>query len=148
MCRKHSGSLITQIGSYPLSNVSPPFSSHATYKTYASGPDTERGFCSTCGSSLTFHDKRDVGIIEISIGAFDEEVFCGKRDEAGAWEDEHGRHVPRIGGWGTELGYPRYHLFTENEIPGVTDGYAGQKYLTDREGGKAFTGKARDLKKQ
>jgi hypothetical protein len=148
MCRKHSGSLQPQNGYFPLSNISPPIASNSTYRTYASGPNTERGFCCTCGSALTFNDKRDVDVIEISLGAFDEDVLCGKRDEAGAWEDEHGRHVPRIGGWGQEMAFPSYHIFSENEIPGVTDGFEGTKYLTDKESGTAFTGKARELKKR
>jgi len=148
MCRKHSGGLFPQNGAYPLSNVSPPLTSNPTYKTYASGPSTERGFCSTCGSALTFNDKGDVNVIEINLGALDEHVLCGKRDEAGAWEDEHGRHVPRIGGWGKEIAFPNYHMFSENEIPGVTDGFEGLKYLTDRKSGQPFAGKARELKKQ
>jgi hypothetical protein len=147
MCRKHSGSLFPQNSSIPLSNISPPLTSNPTYKTYASGPETERGFCSTCGSALTFNDKRDVDLVMISLGAFDEDVLCGKRNEAGAWEDEHGRHVPRTGGWGKELGYPAYHIFSENEIPGVTDEFGGLKYLTDKESGKGFKGKARELSK-
>ncbi|KAF2690551.1 hypothetical protein K458DRAFT_413319 [Lentithecium fluviatile CBS 122367] len=148
MCRKHSGALFPQNASFSIANFSPPITSHPTYKTYASSPNTERGFCSTCGSVLVFHDKRDTDTIQINLGAFDEDVLCGKRDEAGAWEDEYGRHVPRIGGWGKELCYPGYHIFSENEIPGVTDDFEGLKYLTDKESGKAFRGKVRDLKKQ
>lgn len=147
MCRKHSGSLLPQNCSFPPSNVSPPFTSNATYKIYASGPHSERGFCSTCGSALTFSYTQEPDSIEINLGAFDEDVLCGKRDDANAWEDEHGRHVPRIGGWGKQLGYPAYHIFCENEIPGVTDGFEGAKYLTDKSGGKAFTGKVREFKK-
>ena len=75
-------------------------------------------------------------------------MLCGKRDEANAWEDEHGRHVPRIGGVGREMCYPQYHIYTENEIPGVTDGFEGTKWLLGRESGKGFKGKAADFKKQ
>ena len=87
-------------------------------------------------------------MIEINLGALDEEVLCGKRDEENAWDDELGRHVPRKGGWGKILAAPRYHIFTENEIPGVTDGFEGEKWLLDRSGGKSFTGKARELTKK
>ncbi|KAF1950787.1 hypothetical protein CC80DRAFT_528710 [Byssothecium circinans] len=150
MCRKHSGSLLPQNCRFPISNItpSPPFTptTHPTYKTYASGPDTERGFCSTCGSCLTFNDKRDEGVIEINLGAFDEDVLCGERDEEKAWEDEYGKHVPRKSeGWGTVLGSPRYHIFCDNEIVGVTDGFDGEKWLGDRESGKSFRGKVREL---
>ncbi|KAF2241016.1 hypothetical protein BU26DRAFT_525550 [Trematosphaeria pertusa] len=146
MCRKHGGSLLPQNCSFPLSHISPPLSSNPTYKTYASGPHTERGFCSTCGSALTFNDKRD-DALEINLGAFDEDVLCGKRDEANAWEDEYGRHVPRTGGWGHELAFPQYHIFAENEVPGVTDGFEGVKYLMDRKDAKGFKGKARELRR-
>jgi hypothetical protein len=148
MCRKHSGSLYAHGAAFPLANISPALASNPFYKTYASGPKTERGFCSTCGSSLAFNDKRDADTIEIGFGVLDEDVLCGKRDEAGAWEDEHGRHVPRIGGWGKEIAYASRQIFSENEIPGVTDGFEGLKYLTDDTSGKAFQGKVRNLKPQ
>lgn len=149
MCRKHSGSLLPQNISIPTYNISPPLtsSSQPTFKTYDSSPSSERGFCSTCGSALTFHDKKS-DRVEINIGSIDEEVLIGKKDEANAWEDKYGKHVPRIGGWGYELAYPRYHIFTENEVPGVTDGFEGVKYLTDQSSGESFKGKARELPKK
>jgi hypothetical protein len=106
MCRKHSGSLFPQNCGFPKANVSPPIESNSTFKTYDSSPNTSRGFCSKCGSPLTFSDKDTPDLIEINLGAFDEDVLCGKRDEENAWEDEYGRHVPRIGGVGKELCYP------------------------------------------
>lgn len=148
MCRKHGGSLLPQNASFPLSQISPPIDSNPSYKAFASGPVTERGFCSICGSALTFNDKRAKDTIEINLGSFDEDVLCGKRAETGAWEDEHGKHVLRIGGWGKDLGLPAYHIYSENEIPGVTDDFDGPKYLTDKESGKPFRGKARDLQKR
>lgn len=86
-------------------------------------------------------------MVEINVGAFDEEVLCGKRDEENAWEDEYGRHVPRIGGVGSEMCHPKYHIFVENEIRGVTDEFAGLKYLTDQESGKGFVGKVGTFKR-
>ena len=87
-------------------------------------------------------------MIEINPGALDEEVLCGERDEANTWEDEVGRHVPRTGGWGQLLATPRYHIFSENEIPGATDGFEGDKWLLDKTQGKSFRGKARALTKK
>lgn len=85
--------------------------------------------------------------MEINLGVLDEEVLCGKRDEGNAWVDERGTHVPRIGGWGSVLGTPRYHIFCENEIPGATDGFEGDKWLRDGKEGERFRGKARELRK-
>lgn len=146
MCRKHSGSLLPQNVGFPRSNVSPPLESNASFKTYKSTPEATRGFCSTCGSALTF-SYNDSDSIEINLGAFDEEVLVGKRDEANAWEDEYGRHIPRTGGVGKELGYPKYHIFMENAIPGVTDDFPGIKYLLDKTEGKGFTQKVSDFRK-
>ncbi|KAF2009985.1 hypothetical protein BU24DRAFT_428024 [Aaosphaeria arxii CBS 175.79] len=145
MCRKHGGSVLPQNVAFPRSNVSPPLEANATYKKYQSSTHCSRGFCSTCGSALTF-DEHGSNTIEINIGAFDEEVLCGRRDEANAWEDGYGRHVPRVGGVGKELCYPKYHIYVENAIPGVTDDFPGPKYLLGREGGKAFTEKPPERK--
>lgn len=149
MCRKHSGSLLPQNCGFPVSNVEPPLtsSSHPSYKTYASSSTTLRGFCSTCGSALSFHDQDEPDVVEINLGAFDEDVLCGKRDEDNAWEDGMGRHVPRVGGVGKVLGTPRYHIYCENEIPGVTDGFEGEKWLLNKRDGQSFEGKAADLRK-
>jgi hypothetical protein len=147
MCRKHGGSLLPQNCGFPRSNVSPSLDSNPAYKTYQSSPGSFRGFCGTCGSALTFNEDNNPEFVEINLGAFDEEVLCGKRDEDNAWEDEYGRHVPRIGGYGMELCYPRYHIFAENAIPGVTDDFPGPKYLLDKSKGKAFTQKPSEFKK-
>lgn len=145
MCRKHSGSLLPQNCGFPKSNITPALSSNASYQTYASSANASRGFCSTCGSALTFHDTSEPDIVQINLGAFDEYVLCGKRDEENAWEDEMGRHIRRIGGWGKILGNPRYHIYSENEIPGVTDAFEGEKWLLDKEVGRSFRGKIGNL---
>ncbi|KAK7187629.1 hypothetical protein DPSP01_003690 [Paraphaeosphaeria sporulosa] len=147
MCRKHSGSLLPQNISFPVAHLTPNLASFPTYNTYSSGPTTSRGFCSTCGSPLTFNDDKNRDLIEINIGSFDEEVLIGEKVEEDAWEDEYGRHVPRKGGWGYELGFPKYHIFAENEVKGVTDGFEGTKWLTDREGGTSFRGKVSGMKR-
>lgn len=146
MCRKHSGSLFPQNISFPTGHVSPAFGVFPTYKTYASSPTTSRGFCSACGSPLTFNDEKTKDVVEINIGSLDEEVLIGEKVESEAWEDDLGRHVPRRGGWGYELGFPNYHIFTENEVKGVTDGFEGVKWLTDRTGGESFKGKVSEMR--
>jgi hypothetical protein len=90
---------------------------------------------------MTFNDVKDTEWTDIWLGVFDEDVLCGTRDEANAWEDEHGRHVPRVGGFGKELTAATEHLFLENAVPGVTDDLNGTKWVADRKDGKSFTGK-------
>ncbi len=152
MCRKHSGSLYPQNCPFPRANIHPRLdpASLPSYKTYQSSSTACRGFCSTCGSPLTYLASSDADKIEVNLGALDEEVLCGKRDEENAWEDEIGRHIPRKGGWGKILGDSKYHIFSENEIPGLatTDEYGGDKYLLDQGSGKSFKGKARELKEK
>lgn len=80
------------------------------------------------------------------MGSLDEEDLIGRKDESNAWEDEVGRHVPRIGGWGMVLCTPRYHLFAENEIPGVADGFVGEKWLLNKKDGRSFRGRVRYLR--
>jgi hypothetical protein len=46
------------------------------------------------------------------------------------------------------LGTPSRHILCENEIPGVTDGFEGDKWLRDTKDGESFRGKARDLSKR
>jgi hypothetical protein len=84
---------------------------------------------------------------EIYMGVLDEEVLCGKKDEANAWDDAHGRHVPRIGGLGKDICYTERHIFLDDAIPGVTDDLPGKKWLTDTDGGEPFEGKPTDCKK-
>ncbi|KAF2204670.1 hypothetical protein GQ43DRAFT_478033 [Delitschia confertaspora ATCC 74209] len=135
-CRKHTGNILPQYTGFKTKDISPPLTSNPEYKTYESSSTGSRGFCSKCGSSLTFNDKRDPEHTEMNLGAFDEEVLCGKKDEASAWEDEHGRHVPRVGGVGKELCTAKYHIFMENAIPGVTDELEGTKWRLSSRMGK------------
>lgn len=114
---------------------------------YKSSSFAYRGFCSTCGSSLTFNYDREPEQTEINLGVIDEEILCGKRDETSAWDDEYGHHVPRVGGLGREICSAVQHIYMENAILGVTDDLPGSKWLTDRTEGKSFTGKPFDFKK-
>lgn len=147
MCRKFTGALLPQCLDFPKEDVEPAFESHATYKTYKSSSWANRGFCSTCGSSLTFNDEREPGIVEIHPGILDEDVLCGKKDEANSWTDAHGEHVPRIGGYGKAICDPQRHLWLENAVPGVSDNLKGKQYLRNSGAGEPFSGKLSDLKK-
>jgi len=144
MCRKFTGSLLPQNIGIPSKNVSPPFASNATYKLYKSSDFGSRGFCSECGSSLTFVERENPENTELCLGSLDEEILCGKRDEDNSWEDEHGKHVPRKGGIGRELCYTERHIFLDDAIPGITDDLPGKKWLTHSGEGEAIEGKVAD----
>ncbi|KAF2494252.1 hypothetical protein BU16DRAFT_528387 [Lophium mytilinum] len=145
MCRKQTGSLVPQICAFSTASISPPLKNSPAYKTYKSSPSVDRGFCGTCGSPMTFNDEKEAEYTDIFVGVFDEDVLLGKRDEANAWEDEYGRHVPRVGGFGKELCAAKEHLFLENSIPGLTDDLPGKKWLANRPDGNAFTSKLSDF---
>ena len=147
MCRKHTGSILPQNCAFPTANISPPLKENPAYKIYKSSSFAYRGFCSTCGSSLAFNYDGEPEQTEINLGAIDEDILCGKRDETSAWDDEYGHHVPRVGGLGREICSAVQHIYMENAIIGVTDDLPGNKWLTDRTGGKSFTGKPFDFKK-
>lgn len=131
----------------PRKTVSPPLESNASYKTYKSSSFAYRGFCSTCGSSLTFNYDKTPDAVEILLGLFDEDLICGKKDEANAWSDAHGEHVPRVGGIGQDFCGPLRHLWLENAVAGVTDNLPGKQYLRGSEDGDPFTGRLSELRK-
>lgn len=141
MCRKFTGSLLPQTYGVPTANISPRLTDNAAFKVYKSSATGSRGFCRDCGSSLVFVEIGNTAETELHLGALDEEVLCGAKDEANAWTDESGRHVPRVGGLGKELCYTERHIFLENAIPGITDDLPGKQYLTDERGGEAFAGR-------
>lgn len=97
---------------------------------------------------MTFNDREKPEVTEINLGCLDEEVLCGKKDVEASWSDECGLHVPRVGGWGAVLGKARFRIYCENEIPGVTDEFEGDKWLLGRDNGASFRGRARELKKR
>src|ERR1700744_3346575 len=78
MCRKFTGCVLPQNVSIPTSYIKPPLPSNKTYKAYASSPGAFRGFCSNCGSSLTFNENDKPEMTEIHLGSLYEEVLCGK----------------------------------------------------------------------
>jgi hypothetical protein len=100
LCRKFTGSLIHQSGTFPSSSISPPFTSNASYTQFASSQKASRGFCRVCGSSLTFRFAEG-DQIEILFGTIDEEILRSKV--------------------GTELCLSKSHIWCENAVKGVTD---------------------------
>ncbi|KAH7043172.1 Mss4-like protein [Macrophomina phaseolina] len=152
-CRKTTGSLLPQLLEIPLSHVTPDLTptydaaALPSYRLYRSSSRACRGFCTACGSSLTWIDAERPETIEVHVGTLDEEVLIGRLVESKEEErDEYGVRQKREGGWGRELGKARWHNFVENAVPGVTDRMEGPKHLRiGLEGEKSFGGGLEDV---
>ncbi|KAF4546096.1 uncharacterized protein LTHEOB_4748 [Lasiodiplodia theobromae] len=145
-CRKTTGSLLPHLLELPATDITPDLTTESpsalpTYRLYRSSPKAQRGFCATCGSSLTWQTADAPGRIEVHVGTLDEEVLIGKVVEEKDGDDGYGAVRKRNGGWGKELAVARWHNYVENAVPGVTDGVAGPKYLTvGSQGQRGFEG--------
>ncbi|KAH8597683.1 Mss4-like protein [Bisporella sp. PMI_857] len=105
MCRKHGGGLM-QIGcTFPNSAIEPPLSSYPDFVQYSSSKEAYRGFCKTCGSSLTWNFK-DGNETEILLGTVDEEILTSQV--------------------GSELCASKSHRWCANAVKGVTDNLPGE----------------------
>ena len=71
-------------------------------RLYASSPGVERGFCATCGTSLTWESEwGGKTVIEIHVGSLDDaEAFP---------PDRHAFHGERIAWFDAADDLPRYH---------------------------------------
>lgn len=67
-CRKHTGAPVAAFAGYERTNVR---FTKGQLATYASSPSVKRGFCSVCGSTLTYEGDRWPSEIHVHIGAFD-----------------------------------------------------------------------------
>ncbi len=123
----------------PTENISPPLTSWPTYRRYDSSSTGYRGFCSRCGSSISFtcFDKEEE--TELWIGTLDEEVLVGRKLPGSGKETSHGTEYEREGGVGEALCVePSSHTFMQNAIPGATDKRGGLKFW--RNGGEGVPG--------
>ncbi|KAH8586421.1 Mss4-like protein [Bisporella sp. PMI_857] len=109
-CRKFTGGLKHESCTFPLSAISPPFTTHPSYTLYASSEKGRRGFCNICGSSLTFTNEGSPRC-EILFGSVDEEILKSKV--------------------GTELCALNGHLWVANAVKGVTDDLKGEIWMGD-----------------
>jgi hypothetical protein len=67
-CRKHTGAPVSAFAGYERDKVA--FTKGAL-ATYASSPGVKRGFCSACGSTLTYEGARWPTEVHFHVGAFD-----------------------------------------------------------------------------
>lgn len=67
-CRKWTGSfyacIAAKTGDYKISG-----SEHITW--YLKTPNSEQGFCKTCGSAIFWREKPDIGYLDFAIGMLD-----------------------------------------------------------------------------
>jgi len=67
-CRKHTGAPVSAYAGYERSNVR---FTQGALSFYASSPGVRRGFCATCGSTVTYEGDRWPSEVHFHIGAFD-----------------------------------------------------------------------------
>lgn len=67
-CRKHTGAPVSAFAGFERSQVS---FTKGQLAVFASSPGVKRGFCSNCGSTLTYEGDRWPTEIHFHVGAFD-----------------------------------------------------------------------------
>lgn len=67
-CRKHTGAPVSAFVGVERDHVR---LTKGQLAIYASSPDVKRGFCSTCGSTLTYEGERWPTEVHFHVGAFD-----------------------------------------------------------------------------
>ena len=144
LCRKFTGALLPQSFTVPTESITPSFKSQDTYKQFKSSEKAARGFCSTCGSSLTFNYLAKSGETEIYLGTVDEDILLGPKDG----EETHGEQGKKTARGAGALGPVLArtdrsgHIWYENAIESVTDQLPGAKWWRDSSDGKPFNGPA------
>lgn len=67
-CRKHTGAPVSAFAGFERVQVR---LTSGQLVSYASSPGVKRGFCGTCGSTLTYEGERWASEIHFHVGAFD-----------------------------------------------------------------------------
>ena len=128
-CRKRSGALTAPYIDTLTTHVHWSTPSHhpttspttlPSFAEYSASAGKHRGFCTTCGSPLTFRSDDCPGEVEVTTGSLDEEVLAG----------EMGKVVGRASGG---------HFWCERMIAGVTDLEGGRRFRAG--GGSEEVGK-------
>lgn len=119
-----------------------PYLPAAPFKEFASSAQGRRGFCTECGSTLTWRDEQNLEEVELFVGTIDEVFLIGDRSERvesdrlawqGKWievlrrENEDGRTSV-----GQDLCVPRGgNFFFRNAVDGVTDRNLGGAWYVE-----------------
>ena len=67
-CRRHTGAPVSAFAGFEREQVTVVGES---FSRYASSPGVQRGFCSLCGSTLSYEGERWPSEFHIHIGSFD-----------------------------------------------------------------------------
>jgi hypothetical protein len=84
MCRRANAAPMVAWAMFAESQVA---FTNAQPKSYASSPDAQRGFCGTCGTQICFTAEYIPGLIDITVGSFDQPDSI--KPELHYWYDEH-----------------------------------------------------------
>jgi hypothetical protein len=85
-CRRATGGVLMAAAGFPRQAVS---IERGQMSYYTSSPGVRRGFCGTCGTSLSYENARWPGDIHLMIGAFER----------------------------PDALQPQFHIFAENRLP-------------------------------
>ncbi len=90
MCRKiHGAGYVTWVG---VEDDGFRLDRDRGLKWYRSSADSERGFCTECGTTLFFRSQRWPGEVHIALAAFDQPI--DRRPQANAYYDTHVDWMP------------------------------------------------------
>jgi hypothetical protein len=104
--------------------------SGTTFTEYNATPGNYRGFCTQCGSSLSWRSEQTPDEIEILTGTVDEEWLIGDRTARvrseelslpGSWKDLAEDETKRRKNVVESLCVPKERYWERNAIVGVTD---------------------------
>jgi hypothetical protein len=68
-CRRHTGAPVSAYAGFERANVRV---TKGELARFSSSPGVHRGFCATCGSTLTYEGERWPTEIHLHVGAFDD----------------------------------------------------------------------------
>ncbi|KAL8868150.1 MAG: hypothetical protein Q9174_005180, partial [Haloplaca sp. 1 TL-2023] len=132
-CRKHSGSLVAHFitvnpSQLQWSNASNGNEKPQSFKEFSSSKGVYRGFCSSCGSALTWRSEGQADEVEIMLGTVDETYLIGDRTEKVTSQSLTNKaNFEKVldsdeGALGREMCMPAAgQMYVRNAIKGVTD---------------------------
>jgi hypothetical protein len=105
-CRRHTGAPVVALAGFKLEQVRFTLGERATYE---STPGVQRGFCSRCGTPLTWEgDGEELGpLVEIHVGTTDDPNQLAPQ--------LHLHYAERIPWFEVSDALPRYHEWEEAE---------------------------------